>query len=314
MSYRKGMEGRVLTTTNRNWESLFATWGKPPSETEKERCAHAVTAVQKAIAASAVLVARGVQVAPQGSYLNNTNVRMDSDVDLAVRCSKVILSSLPNGVSLADVGLVPADYSFATYKNDVEAALLEYFGAGAVTRANKAFDIHENTYRVDADAAPCMAYRQYFFNDAGELRYHEGYALVSDKTGRQHASFPDQQKANGIAKNKATGMRFKQVVRIVKRLRNEMKEAGYDSASHVSSFFIESLVWNIDDLAFLEESMKATVLAVLAKIWAGTRPGDNSQFWFEENGIRPLFGAGQEWTAEQANAFAADAWRYVTNG
>ena len=51
-------------------------------------------------------------------------------------------------------------YSYADFKNDVEAALKSYFGAGSVTRGNKAFDVHANTYRVDADVVPCLEHRR----------------------------------------------------------------------------------------------------------------------------------------------------------
>src|SRR2546426_7366713 len=42
-------------------------------------------------------------------------------------------------------------YTYDQYKRDVEEALVNYFGRSAVVGRNKAFDVHENTYRVDAD-------------------------------------------------------------------------------------------------------------------------------------------------------------------
>jgi hypothetical protein len=65
-------------------------------------------------------------------------------------------------MSDSDFGLTsPADYSYATFKNDVGAALTSYFKGGHVIRGNKAFDIKENTYRIAADAVPCFEHRRY---------------------------------------------------------------------------------------------------------------------------------------------------------
>jgi hypothetical protein len=159
------MEDAMLTTTNRNWEALFQTWGQPPSDTEKQRCENAVTAVQKAIAASTQLKARDVIVTPQGSYHCGTNVRQDSDVDLSIRCRGLYLTHYPEGVTQKHAGLVDSQYGFANYKNDVGEALVNHFGSQAVSRGSKAFDIHANTYRVDADAAPCLIYRHYYWDE-----------------------------------------------------------------------------------------------------------------------------------------------------
>jgi len=51
----------------------------------------------------------------------------------------------------------------------VETALKNYFGSDKVIRGNKAFDIHANSYRVDADVVPAFAYRHY--NGGGEDDY-----------------------------------------------------------------------------------------------------------------------------------------------
>jgi hypothetical protein len=40
--------------------------------------------------------------------------------------------------------------------------LTDFFDRGAVQRGNKAFDVHANTYRVDADVVAAFEYRWYF--------------------------------------------------------------------------------------------------------------------------------------------------------
>ena len=147
---------------SRYGESTFQSWAKPPSQTEQIKCDNAERAVTKAIRASDGLKNRSVTVFPQGSYRNRTNLGLDSDVDICVCCTESFFFDLPDGMSAQDFGIhTPAAYSYSTYKNDVEQALTSYFGHSAVARGNKAFDVHENTYRVDADVVVCFKYRWY---------------------------------------------------------------------------------------------------------------------------------------------------------
>jgi hypothetical protein len=148
-------------STYMSWEDTFTSWARPLGETEQKRCDNAVTAVRKAIDASSDLKGRSIRVFAQGSYCNRTNVRQDSDVDVCVLCSDSLFSNLPDGLTDADVGLSPATYVYSKFKNDVGAALTSYVGKEWVTRGKKAFDIHENSYRIDADVVPCFEYRRY---------------------------------------------------------------------------------------------------------------------------------------------------------
>ena len=72
-----------------------------------------------------------------------------------------------------------AAYQYSAYKSDVHSALKGYLGEKSVTRGKKAFDIHENTYRVDADAIACFEYRRYRAN---------GSALDARTSTRIHSS------------------------------------------------------------------------------------------------------------------------------
>ena len=55
---------------------------------------------------------------------------------------------------------------------------------------------------------------------------------------------------NGFAKNSATRRNFKSVVRILKRLRNEMEDDGIVTAQPIPSYLIECLTWNVPDDKF----------------------------------------------------------------
>ena len=301
----------MTSATRRDWENTYEAWAQPPGKTEQEKCDRAVSAIKQAIGKSDLLQGRSVTTFPQGSYRNRTNVRQDSDVDVCVLCANTFFYHLPDGVTPESIGIVPATYSYASYKSDVEQALVDHFGPSNLRRGNKAFDIHENTYRVDADAAACFEYRLYFYDSTGMLKYHKGTALVTDREGRLVSNFPEQQYNSGVAKNEATGRRFKKVVRILKRLRNEMEEVGVPQAEPVPSFLIECAAWNAPDELFAGSTLKGTVQDVLAHIWGKTKTDADCSHWNEENGIKRLFGTHQEWTREQLNAFAAAAWAYI---
>ncbi len=85
-------------------------------------------------------------------YANRTNVREGSDVDVCALYDGTFHYRLPPGITEDQLGIVPASYQYQQYKNEVEQALVDYFGRANVVRGNMAFDIHENTYCVDADA------------------------------------------------------------------------------------------------------------------------------------------------------------------
>ena len=303
----------ILTRAKRDWESIFSTWSQPPGKTEQERCDRAVRAIKDAVVTDLTLSTKTVQTFPQGSYRNRTNVRQDSDVDVCVLCEDTFYYDLPPGVSADNIGETPATYKFDNYKNDVERALVNKFGRANVRRGNKAFDVNETTSRVDADAAPCFLYRLYFTGRAGELRYHEGTALIADDTVRRITNFPQQQYDNGVAKNDATGRRFKSAVRVVKKLSSEMEDVGFASAKAMASFLIESLIWNAPDRLFATPSLRDMTQTVMAHLWEHTRADATCSAWTEENGIKLLLHGSQSWTRAQANQFLYDAWNYVEN-
>jgi hypothetical protein len=134
------------------------------------------------------------------------------------------------GVDKSSVGLSDAtSYSHAQFKDDVGAALRSYFGANGVTRGDKAFDVHENTYRIDADVVATIEHRRYFRSSSGRLDCHSGTRLWPDSGGKI-INWPQQNYDNGVAKNSRTGRSWKSLVRIVNRVRNEMADNGIAAA------------------------------------------------------------------------------------
>jgi Nucleotidyltransferase domain len=151
---------------SRDWEATFASWGAAPGVTETDKCENAERAIRKAIDACPKLSSMQIEVFTQGSYQNSTNVRQDSDVDVCVLYKAAFFAdySFTEGLSKEALGYVTGKYLYPEFKNDVGAALIDYFGREFVTRGNKAFNIHKNTYRIDADVVPCMEHRLFTGN------------------------------------------------------------------------------------------------------------------------------------------------------
>jgi len=297
-----------------SWEDKFQNWAKPLSDTQQEKCDNAERAIKDAINDDSILSAVTIEVKPQGSYKANTNIRHDSDVDIRACLKSTFFYALPQGTTNRpeDFGIVPVSTSYKDFKNNVENALVNKFGRRSVIRGNKAFDIHENTYRIDADVVAAYEYRWYTgrFNLDGTPHYHEGVKFFADD-GEEIINWPEQTYTNGVTKNIATGRRYKSLVRIIKRLRNEMQEAQIEAAVDIASFLIESLVWNAPDEAFGYETLYEDIKYVLAHCYNHTLDDAKCGEWGEVNELKYLFRASQPWTRQQAHSFLSTAWENI---
>ncbi len=291
---------------SRDWEAQFREWAKPPGRTEQDRCDNAVSAIRNAIKASDKLRARGISVFAQGSYRNNTNVRKDSDVDVGILCTDTFFHDLPEGTTRETFGIEPSTYQYDQYKNEIEEALVNHFGRAAVKRGNKAFDVHETSYHVEADVAAFFEHRRY----GTDGTYLEGVALLTDKENRRVVNWPEQHYTNGCRKNTETGTRFKSIVRVFKALSNEITSEGI-RAAEVHGFLIECLVWNVPNSSFQNPKYTADVHGALAFLFNNTRSQEDCKEWVEVSDLIYLFHSGQKWTCQQAHDFTSAAWDYV---
>lgn len=297
-------------------DTKFSQWAEPPSKTELERSENAIKAIRNAVENSERLKRRTIKVFTQGSYRNRVNVRRESDVDVGVMLHNYFLADYPNGKTHADFGNEPVSYAFKQFKDELEVALVAHFGRAAVHRGNKAFDIRENSYHVEADVAPFFEFRQY--SDSGLSRC--GVTMIPDDGG-QIKNYPElllerwpsipQHYENGVAKNNATSRAYKGVVRILKSLRNEMHDARIAAAEPVPGFLIECMTWNAPDSCFSHETWDGRVQAVLRHLWSKTNEGGDCKTWTEVNDYKYLFHSSQKWTRAQAHAFIDAARDYV---
>lgn len=301
----------------KDWESIFNSWAQSPSQAEQDRCARVIEAIRTAIGNSSKLQARKVLVFTQGSFRNRVNVRQDSDVDVGVMLYDYFLSQYPAGKANSDFGNSDVDYGFAQYKKELEEALVNYFGRAAVSRGNKAFDIKATASEIEADVVPLWEFRRYW--DHGGFR--AGVALIPDNSGNRIENYPERlvdywpttplHYENGVLKNTATSRRFKGGVRILKKLRNEMDDAGSPAAKAVPSYLLECLAWNSPNTCFDRTTWEDRVQAILRFLWQNTKEAALCKEWCEVDAIKFLFHVSQPWTMNEAHSFIDAAWDHI---
>lgn len=282
-------------------------WAKEISETEEAKCQNAIAQVTAAVRDR---FGYKVTILHQGSHKNRTNIRADSDVDLAVVHNGYLFSQTsslsPADKALYEARRTPSDYDFSTYKADIHKLLSDTFGESSVRRHNKCIRVRGNTVRVSADVVPAYEYHRFRTAESVEA---VGIALKSDR-GDLVTSFPEQHYDNGIAKNAATSRAFKSVVRVLKNARNDMIDKQLLPTESISSFFIECLVWNVANSHFDNTSYREDARSVALQIWSDMRDPAKANLYAEISDLKWLF-RGQSRTPAQAEAFALKAWSYL---
>ncbi|MFT7561833.1 MAG: putative nucleotidyltransferase [Flavobacteriales bacterium] len=284
-------------------ENKLSGWTGPSSDTEKDKQDRTERMIRQAIDAHEPFINCSLKVYAKGSYANNTNVRSDSDVDIAVVCTDVLYSKE------SEQGLKPPGKPYegvwtpAKLRAELISAMEEKFPDQVDSTGSTAIQINSNSARVDADVVPCFSFRYYMKSES-----RDGTKIFKNN-GSSIVNYPAQQLENGIAKNNRTGYAYKKCARLLKRVENVM--AGDDSFRELPSFFIECLAYNCPDTIFSYSTWTERLRAMLLHIWdqlQGDEP--ESGRWLEVNECFYLFHSNQEWSREDGREFAKAAWNY----
>lgn len=299
----------------RDWETWLQNSVGPASPTEEADRDRTEERIRQAILGDPRL-AGSVRVFVKGSYANNTNVRRDSDVDIAVEWTRWAYISKSNEaapLSWAELGVVTTESPPSTteYRRWIEEALVATFGSQQVDlTGNKAITVAGSSTTLDADVVPCFRHLRY---DAQGRDPHRGIRLYP-KNGGVVENWPEQNRVNGNRKNDSnnTRRRYKELARALKRLENDMVEVGL-LPKEVHGYFIECLLYNLPNEPFLGTSYRVAAKNVLAALWNAINDDEHTD-WVEVNGLKWLWRGGQTWTADEASTFAHKAWNYVNAG
>ncbi|CCM64173.1 MULTISPECIES: nucleotidyltransferase domain-containing protein [Candidatus Neomicrothrix] len=301
-----------------NWQSLFDSWAKPPSDTEIDERDHTEKQVKNALQAWPALARRNFRVFVKGSYWRATNVRRGADVDLAVellgvapmdQAFVVTKEFKAKGLTDAELNLTdaPPEYSRAraTFKDDCLDALVDAFGPTMVERHNKCITVSEKSTTLPADVVPCTTHRRYDSRSVSS----DGIQITPDH-GPSIINWPQQDRDNGIAKNARTSRRYKRVVRGLKALEDLMAESG---SPETPSWLVECLVYNVPDEVFDSSSNHINALTTLLWLHENLASTSGRGDWLEVNELKYLFTVSQPWSTQEASDFVARAMRLLTS-
>lgn len=251
-------------------EFTLKQYAAPLSETEDIKCKRAIEAIRDALSdlgytdnqtgisllesdtLSYAVSMRNknsterIHIFIQGSYANNTCVRNESDVDIAVVREDIFDYAWGANLELTTEN---KREEAKALKDATERVLRKRFPT-QVHRGNKSIKVDRNTYRKQADTVPCISLHHYYRSHLNDYStHHDGIVIFADD-GTVIRNFPKQHIANGKTKNIRTNYYYKKMVRIMKKMRQLMSDYGYKSADGVSSFGLESLLWNVPDSYF----------------------------------------------------------------
>lgn len=296
----------------RDWEAWLQTAARPASATEDAERDSTLARIKRSIDASSEINSSNVSIYVKGSYASNTNVRRDSDVDVAVEWTSwsfVERAFKAVGKTAAELGYNPVDAgpTPTEFRAQIERALYSTFGASVDTSGDKAINVTRATGTLDADVVPCFSLTRY---DAPGIS-HRGHRIYP-KSGGFLTNYPRQNLENGRAKNNRTNRRYKQLVRCLKRLEGELLADG-KIAGEYPGYLVECLLYNVPDVLFTSEpTLLETLRNCLAILWGGLQKPEKYSEWVEVNGLLMLFrGWERERDPQEALKMVYEAWTTI---
>ena len=293
-------------------EQTLDNWRKPPSENEEQKISNAISMIKDAVKAHDKLKDKNIEFVIQGSYGNNTNVKLDSDIDVCAMLKDTFYSEYREGATDKDYGFTDGGNSFDDYKGWVIEAMINKFRHQHVTTGNKSIEIRSNTYRVQADVVPAFQYRNYKYEKNNNIdNFIEGIKFFSsDNT--PITNYPKVHVENGITKNNNTQRSYKRTVRLYKRVRNKMIEDGITVSGNIRSFLIEGLLWNVPNNIFTSaNTWNETLRETIIVLYNSTKTEEGCKEWGEVSEHFYLFHTHRKWNREDTNAFLVQMWNYL---
>ena len=182
-------------------ESTLKLYAAPLSSTEDEKCKHAIEQIRDAlknlgytdddkgigllesdtlaysVSMRGMYSKEKIHIFIQGSYANNTCVRNESDVDIAI-----VREDDHDSAYGENMRIVTANKKIEAMKlkDNVERTLKIKFPNNQVHRKNKSIKVDGNTYRKQVDTVPCIAMNYYYRSHLYDyVSYHDGVIIFA---------------------------------------------------------------------------------------------------------------------------------------
>jgi len=288
-------------------EETLKNWAKSASETEEQRISNAIKMIKEAIQNYDNLRNKNIEIFVQGSYANNTNVRTKSDVDICVMLKDTFYREYPDGYTREHYGFITGTNSFDDFRKDVINALKNKYGKENIKPGNKSIKMESTSYRVEADAVPAFQYRNYkIINSTNKNRFVEGIKFYSS-TKDEVINYPKEHISNGKRKNTDTQKRYKRTARIFKRIRHQMIQDDIPVKKCISSFLIESLLFNVPDLKFYNDELwNSKIKNIIIYLY-----NDNKKNYVEVSNRLKLFDDTRKWDIDSVDKFLKQMYNFL---
>ena len=277
-------------------ESQLSTWSHHGAQDSSKRTHEAIRRVLDAYQWPAGITR---EFYLQGSYRNDTNIRVDSDVDVVLELTSAFRPDA-SALSQYEQGLLassfqPASHDWDDFRRETLRALEAGFGKGMVSQGNKSIKLRADPPRLAADVVVCIGHRQY----TSRYSYVEGITFWALRDKRWIVNYPKEHYKNGAAKSSRTWDRYKRTVRMFKNARNHLESTGRISADLAPSYFVECLLYNAPDSAF-QYGFQETYCSIVN--WMVQNSLNRLVC---QNGQQWLFGPSPEqWSVADANVLA----------
>jgi len=162
----------------------------------------------------------------QGSYLNDTNIGEDCDVDVVVQLNGARLDDLP------------------AFKEELQATLGDSLGREQVEVGRRALKLFSGTGEPIADVLPCCPYSW-----SSQTARAEGIQFLTTR-GEREIRFPKLHHQNGVGKDWRTDGLYKKWIRIFKNARLHLSNPKLVRKRAGSSYELECLLYNVPDSQF----------------------------------------------------------------
>lgn len=262
---------------------------KDISDTENAKAEQSIKMVQEAINdydwISVELRCPTVKL--KGSYHNNTNVRIDSDVDIYVLFDGYFWIDTPKQcISPEHKG---DGKSCEYFREHLEKALKNRF-VSQIKKGNKVFKIKETSYKHEADIMTAFPAK-----DDKKNHSYDGVRLFFNNDSKA-ITYPEQNKLNSDRKDLMTAGYYKKMVRVFKGIKNDLN-------LDTPSFLIECMVYSVPNEFIMDSSKNYLGKARnIVNIWSQFLPNRANEF-IETNEIKILFHQSQKWGVDDGVNF-----------
>lgn len=301
--------------TRASWNDRLIHWERPASETEEVKIQRAANQAAIIIANNEILISERAKIFPQGSYYNNTNVRLEADMDIRVQLPDILVKyadDVDRNHAYSQLGYVKTGRQFADIRDRVRNAIITdcqaRLGHSEVNPGSKAIRIDGlSGSRAEVDLVPAFRLHWISNNPYGGYKVTEGAAIFG-LDGSETLNFPAQHHNNGKSKRGRTRHRFKKNVRMLKRLNYELVDVG-SIARRLPSFLVECLAYSVDDEHYLidDDDRYGRLIRLLYQMKCNLE----NESWIasatEVNEMKILFHPTQNWTLSDAKEFVREA-------